>query len=213
MIYKFSYQHSFTERSDVIQYLTEKKFNSVLDIGFSVNSWSKPFTTHYVDIMEASGTNAIPFLGNISEYDVWNEVLDYVKQNGKFDFAICTHTLEDISSPQMICKLLPRIAKEGYIAVPSKYAELSIQESNGCGPYRGWIHHRWIFNKENDEFVAYPKLVFIEHIDLSNMNFRPEKDLRFFWKDSFEMKVINNDWLGPTDSAVCNLYKNGLLKN
>lgn len=212
MIYNFSYQNSFTDRADVITYLTENQFKTVLDIGFYVNSWSSAFTTHYVDIKKSIDSTAYPFIGNISEYDVWTDVLNYVEQNGKFDFAICTHTLEDISSPQMVCKLLPRIAKEGYIAVPSKYVEFSTKEYNYCRGYRGYIHHRWIFNKEGEEFVAYPKLVFTEYMKL-NLDHKPEEDLRFFWKDSFEMKVINDDWLGPNDTAVCDMYVNGLIKD
>ena len=176
---------------------------------------------HYIDINSCSHHKATPFIGNISTYDVWEQVLNYVNDNGKFDFAICTHTLEDISSPQMVCNLLPRIAKEGYIAVPSKYMELSRHEGyspcsgyiGGCGGYRGWVHHRWIFNKEGNDFVAYPKIPLTEYIDLSNMKNRTEQDLRFFWKDSFELKVVNNDWLGPTDAAVRDLYKIAFLKD
>ena len=45
MIYNFSYQPSFVDRRDAIDYLKEKKFSKVIDIGFSVNTWSAEFTT------------------------------------------------------------------------------------------------------------------------------------------------------------------------
>jgi len=215
MIYNFTYADSFSDRADCLQYLEDQQFKRVIDIGFYINSWSRKYTTHYVDINKSDVENVKGFIGNISTYGIWEEVLDDVKQNGKFDFAICTHTLEDISSPNMVCELLPRIAKEGYIAVPSKYMELVRHEGLGHhagyidnrGGYRGWIHHRWIFNKIENDFWGYPKLSFTEYVNDFGLANSSKQDLRFFWKDDFKLNVIGNDFLGPTDIAVREMYK------
>lgn len=61
-----------------------------------------------------------------------------------FDFAICSHTLEDIRDPLFVCSELNRVAKRGYIETPSRLAET-------C---RGWeseaiaglSHHRWLID-------------------------------------------------------------------
>lgn len=50
-------------------------------------------------------------------------LLDYVDRHGKFDFVICSHTLEDLNLPEAVCSLINKIGKGGYIPVPSKYAE------------------------------------------------------------------------------------------
>jgi hypothetical protein len=221
MIYDFKYEQSVTDREDVKNYLRKNKFKTVVDIGFSACSWSAEFTTHYVDAKKSENAHQYGFIGNISTYAVWENLLEFVKKNGKFNFSICTHTLEDISCPQMVCELLPRISKEGYIAVPSKYRELTRHEGytphngyiNNCGGYMGWVHHRWVFNKEGNEFVGYPKLPLMEHIDFSSFGQKTEKDLRFFWKDDFKLKVINDDWLGPTDEYVRELYRTSLFKD
>jgi hypothetical protein len=39
------------------------------------------------------------------------------------DFAVCSHTLEDVRDPVWVCSELVRVAKAGYIEVPSRAAE------------------------------------------------------------------------------------------
>src|SRR3954470_298677 len=57
------------------------------------------------------------------------------------DFAICSHTLEDIRDPVWVCSELNRVAKAGYIEVPSRLEE---QSYGVHGPWVGWSHHRWL---------------------------------------------------------------------
>jgi hypothetical protein len=212
MIYNFKYSESY-DRAEVCEYLSQKKFTRVIDLGACAASWSSPFITHYADVMQHENSSLISFLGSICSYDIWNKILDDVDKNGKYDFAICTHTLEDISSPGLVCEMLPKIAKEGYIAVPSKFIEMRKHE----GPYFGWIHHRWLFNKEGNDFVAYPKLPFVEYTDTASRIFRGRDiersvDLSFFWSDSFEMKIANNDYMGPDVPSVVR-YFGGLTED
>ena len=61
--------------------------------------------------------------------------------DGQFDFAVCSHTLEDIRDPVFACKELQRVAKAGYIEVPSRLEE---HMTGIHGPWPGWAHHRWV---------------------------------------------------------------------
>jgi hypothetical protein len=62
-------------------------------------------------------------------------------ENGQFDFAICSHTLEDVRDPVWVCSELNRVAKAGYIEVPSRLEE---QAWGVAGEWVGWSHHHWL---------------------------------------------------------------------
>lgn len=59
----------------------------------------------------------------------------------QFDFAVCSHTLEDIRDPLWVCRELQRVARAGYIETPSRAEE---QSWGVHGPWVGWSHHRWL---------------------------------------------------------------------
>ena len=199
------------DRKLALDYLENLKANSsnltVVDIGACGNPWTKDYITHVVDIVKFP-SSIKQFQGNISDVDVWNEVLSYIKEHGKFDFAVCTHTLEDISCSPIVCNMLTRIAKEGFIAIPSKYIELDKPEN----VWRGFIHHRWIYDIKDGQFIGYPKQSFLEHMkwidDWVQQNPKTgREELQFFWKDEIKLHVINNDYLGPTWFDVIQFYR------
>jgi len=117
-------------------------------------------------------------------------------------------------NPVYVSEQISKIAKEGYIAFPSKFRELARWE----GPYyRGYIHHRYIFDVyDNDnilKIIAYPKINYIENaiFDKIANNDWNVFDLSFYWKDNIEIEYVNNNYLGPSVSAVIDYY-NRLLQ-
>ena len=76
----------------------------------------------------------------------------------EIDFAICSHTLEDIRDPIWVCSELSRIARAGYVEVPSRLEE---QARGVHGPWVGWSHHRWLTDLEHGglRFVAKPAVL------------------------------------------------------
>ena len=64
-----------------------------------------------------------------------------------FDFVVCSHTLEDVRDPIWMCHELSRVAKAGYIEVPSRLEE---QSYGFQGPWVGWSHHRWLIDIDQD---------------------------------------------------------------
>jgi hypothetical protein len=59
----------------------------------------------------------------------------------QFDFAICSHTLEDLRDPVWVAAELQRVAAAGYIEVPALREELTYGIQ---GPWVGWGHHHWL---------------------------------------------------------------------
>jgi hypothetical protein len=208
MIKYTSYNTIGGRHNEVLSYLANKeKKPTVIDVGASYAPWCSDFITATVDLNEVTVPGAIQFRGDVNNVDVWNDVLKYVEENGKFDFCVCTHTLEDISNPILVSGMLSRIAKEGFVAVPSKFVE---SRRNGR-PYRGWLHHRWIFNNEGDIVVAYPKLPFTEYLlclDELATGFSDEvSELSFFWKETCDIQAVNGDFF-PSDNFALNIYNN-----
>jgi len=215
----YNFKVSDGSRNDVIEYIqrnkNEKTFK-VIDVGGSTGGWSSNYVDAIVDINDFSSNNdrIKHFKCDITHPNSWKEILEYVENNGKFDFCICTHTLEDIINPVYVAEQIEKIAKEGYIAVPTKYRELSRFEINGCNSFRGYIHHRWIFDVVDNIFIGYPKINYIEInsdfdkiSDLDNNKL----DLSFFWKDKIDIIYLNNNYLGPSGFDVM-IYYNNLLK-
>ncbi|MBV9771272.1 MAG: hypothetical protein JOZ32_17000 [Bryobacterales bacterium] len=56
---------------------------------------------------------------------------------------ICSHTLEDVRDPLWVCSEMIRIAKAGYIEVPSRIWETCRGHEPGIA---GLSHHRWLID-------------------------------------------------------------------
>jgi hypothetical protein len=215
------------ERNKVLTYLEMSNFEKVIDVGGAMGSWVDEYVTAYFDCNTdiLVGNEKRMFKGNLSEPEDWEEVFQYVKENGKFDFANCTQTLEDIRNPSFVLKNLPKIAKEGYIDIPSKYLELKFGNENPDSKDRiiwgldglimGYTGHRWIFNMNDKVLEMYPKLPFIEHLTgLDDLIFHkdPKYMLCFWWKEDIPFKIVNDDFIGPNPPSVYNMYREGLKK-
>jgi hypothetical protein len=65
----------------------------------------------------------------------------------QFDFASCTHVLEDLRDPVWVCSEMMRVAKAGYIETPSRILEQSLGVEHPL--YAGFYHHRWLVSVED----------------------------------------------------------------
>ena len=170
----------------------------VLDIG----GWARPFNrANYVIDMEPYETRGYyeePQAGRQEQFtkNTWIqrdicERTPFPFNDKEIDFAICSHTLEDLRDPLWVCSEMNRIAKRGYIEVPSRVVE----SCRGVEPYNlvGWSHHRWLVDIEENSVTFLMKYHMIHShwrfsFPKSYKNRLPDKKLVqwLFWEDGFK---------------------------
>ena len=135
-------------RDYVLQYVRDKKKEnpsfSVIDVGGGLNPWANEVVDAYMDVHNPNQSKNV-FVGDINEPEVWESIIASQK---RFDFSICTHTLEDIRDPIFVLKQIMKISKSGYISFPNKHTEFSNHQSHY---WNGSCHHRWVFTVKTDE--------------------------------------------------------------
>jgi len=125
----------------------------LLDVG----GWAKPFrrADAVLDLMPYSSRGMLGFEGDGPERfsaESWIERDICSREpwpfaDKEFDFVTCSQTLEDIRDPIWVCSELMRVAKAGYIEVPSRLEE---QSYGFQGPWVGWGHHHWLVEIDRD---------------------------------------------------------------
>ncbi len=135
-----------------------------------------------------------------------------MEEHGKFDFSICSHTLEDVLTPVDLLNLLPKISKRGYIAVPSKYDEFSFLWNN---KYRGNAHHKQIIDVKDDMICIYPKYPFIEVYDESDEILKSSsgKELVVFWDIDIPYKFFSQNNIFHSDGELISEFYKQILYN
>jgi len=179
-----------------------------MDVVLDIGGWARPFnranyimdaqpyeTRGYCD--KAGYGKVRPSQGGEREFftkDSWiqRDICDHTPfpfADKELDFVICADTLEDIRDPIWVCSEMIRIAKRGYLEVPSRVAESSRGIELG---QVGWSHHRWLVDIEGNSVRFLMKF----HMIHSHWRFSlPESYLRclseeertqwLFWDGSF----------------------------
>lgn len=201
----------------------------VLDVG----GWGKPLARAdwVVDLMPWETRGLYGRDGDGPERfspDTWVQidVCDHAPwpfADSQFDFAVCSHTLEDVRDPLRVCSELTRVARAGYIEVPSRLEEQSPMDDR---PGVGWTHHRWLTDIDPDagrvEFVFKHGVVYVAeearfpqgfHSTLSDA----ERVTSLWWEGTFEFGervMMSAEELDPYLSGFVNdeLRRRGLRR-
>ncbi|WP_261569144.1 class I SAM-dependent methyltransferase [Frankia gtarii] len=137
----------------------------VLDVG----GWWKPFNraNHVVDLLPFETRGGGGSIGPGPErFDAstWHQAdicagpLPFGEN--QFDFVYCGQTLEDIRDPIRLCAELSRVARAGYVEVPSMWIECcyDVDALPNSDLYPGYEKHRWIVQVNDGELLFIPKL-------------------------------------------------------
>jgi hypothetical protein len=127
------------------------------DVVVDIGGWAQPFTraNYVVDLMPYDTRGVFGRIGPEREHfsrdtwlsvDVCTDALPFADKS--VDFIICSHTLEDVRDPIRICREMVRVARRGYIEVPSRRME-TIWNLEHRG-YPGYYHHHWLVEIDGD---------------------------------------------------------------
>jgi Methyltransferase domain len=170
------------------------------DVLLDIGGWGKPLTRAdwVMDLMPYETRGLYGQDGPPPERfsrDTWiqRDICDrepYPFEDEQLDFVVCSHTLEDVRDPIWVCSEMVRIAKAGYVEVPSRLEE---QSSGFQGPWVGWGHHRWLIDVTDGrmEFVFKHHVLHNRESDHFPPGFQqalaPEQRVRtLWWEGSFE---------------------------
>ena len=168
MITNISYHNNHHTRHMILQHVyQQRRINpdySVIDIGGSAGSWTHDIRDCLVDYIAPPSGDRVLALDICSEA-AWDQLRAVVHRRGApFDFAICTHTLEDLYNPFLTLDHLPSIARGGVISMPSLRTELYAHTESAQGYWLGYYHHHWMFDQDSghDRMMIAPKLPLLE---------------------------------------------------
>ena len=196
---------------DVKKIISDNNYKTI-DIGASLQFWSYPECKFVADIVKIEQEGVKFFDFNIQDKNTWTELLNYVGEHGKFDYSICSHTLEDVITPTDLLELLPKISKKGYIAIPSKYNEFMFLWDN---KYRGNAHHKQIIDVKDDMICIYPKYPFIEVFEETDKVLENNlgNELVVFWEDEIPYKFFAQDNIFHSDGDLIKQFYKQISSN
>lgn len=193
---------------------------SASDVVLDIGGWARPFNrANYVLDAEPYETRgyygaALPAQGGPTEHftkDTWIqrdicERTPYPFGDKELDYVICSHTLEDVRDPLFVCAEMVRIAKRGYLEVPSRLAESCRGIELG---QVGWSHHRWLIDIE-DQAVRFTMKYHKIHshwrfsCPAGYLRTLPEARLVqwLFWEDSFDYSETTIHGVGNIESEL-----------
>ena len=195
----------------------------VLDIG----AYFQPFerANWVIDFLPYEGRKqGLKLCNEHFTKDTWiqQDVCDYKKpfpfDDKFFDFVNAGHIFEDLRDPIYPITEMIRVAKRGYIEVPSRFMEqiIGLQSGNVCG----FTHHRWIIDVVGNNI----RLIFKNHLLHTDERFfiKKQTDLwphlnptignfGFFWEGNigvFEQDSIYEDFYKDYFEETVKLSKN-----
>lgn len=183
-----------------------RRADRVLDVG----GWFRPFNlaTHVLDVMPYETRHRQDPIdpGNDERFTAatWT-VHDACRvpwpyPDKFFDFSFCSHTIEDLRDPIVVCTELVRVSKAGYVETPSREREsyckqrfAALRRAFGRMPPVGFDHHRWLVEAEGahlkflakDQRLVADRRNFITRFDLGRKLTEAESGLGLFWEGAF----------------------------
>jgi len=185
---------------EIINRYQIKPTDKVLDIGGSMKQHPFLKINTLVDIIppeESPYKKEKLSAEHFVRVDISKEKLPF--KNKEFDFALCTHTLEDLYNPFLIIDEMSRVGKRGYIATPSFGTDILYSHFNltdwltGGRRVPGIAHHKWLFSLKRGKMQILPKnypLLYTPEFQITGWKGEPE--FEYYWEGKIEYQEIKD---------------------
>ena len=184
----------------------------VLDVG----GWYQPFNlaTHVLDLMpyQTRRQHEALDLEHRTRFslDTWTVhdvcARPWPYSDKFFEFSFCSHILEDVRDPAVVCAELVRVSRTGYIETPSRAREIfskarwhSLRSVIGRSPSIGYDHHLWYVELEGTHLRFIPKerrslsrQSIITRSDLGRKMTAAESGIGLFWRENFTSECLSS---------------------
>jgi len=124
----------------------------VLDVGGAGNAFKRADVVCDLTFASCAQRNGAPGVLRADVQYVEAPVEQLPFADGEFHFVWCAQVLEHVADPEAACRELARVARRGFVEVPSRLGELT----------NGNPTHRWLVDMEGDTLVFHPR-PFLEH--------------------------------------------------
>ena len=130
----------------------------------------------------------------------------------EFDFVIASHVIEHVEDVDFFIKELQRVAKKGYIEVPTKLEDNLVFENKN--------DHVWHmdFDDVNNKLIITKRTQFIEpiltvsSIKKFNKNFRKSLVIELFWEDKIDYTIQSHDIVNENKVSILSLLRKYISK-
>tara|TARA_B100000674_G_C37605287_1_gene807246 strand:+ start:82 stop:693 length:612 start_codon:yes stop_codon:yes gene_type:complete len=186
-----------TSKSHIDKILSEKKNWKILDIGCGFNP--NQYATTICDVLDLKEQYSDKKFVKLD-----GEKLPF--NDKEFDFVIASHVLEHVIDPNNFLKEISRVAKQGYIEVPTKLEDNLVFENKKA--------HLWhlTFDDVNQVINISKKIQYFEPIlavsSIKKLNnyFRDSLVLELYWENTIEFK-FNESIQQLEKLSVLSLFK------
>ena len=173
-----------TSKSHIDKILSKKKNWKILDIGCGFNP--SQYATTICDVLDLKEQYSDKKFIKLD-----NENLPFADK--EFDFVIASHVLEHVKDPTKFLNEISRVARQGYIEVPTKLEDNLVFENKKA--------HLWhlTFDDVNHVINIKKKVQFFEPIlavsSIKKLNnyFRDSLLLELHWENTIEFKLNENN--------------------
>lgn len=202
---------------DLITKLKIGPHDRVLDIGGSLKQHNQIKVDTLVDLYHPEKAPYWPSklkAQHFIQLNIARQKLPFADK--EFDVCLCTHTLEDLSNPFLVLDEIPRVAKRGYLAMPSRGKDMEFSHFNltdwGTGARRqpGLSHHHWFFEAKGQKLIITPKIYPILYTsEFHLVKWSGEEECQFFWTDKISYEVFPS----VNTHALIENYRDFVRKN